>query len=131
MSLKEHLRHVMLADTNVSSKVDGKNIFSGRAPQGLKTDFVVVHAANTDFYRYLTGTDETSEVRLQLDCVSDDSDRAESLAKAVIDALKNYTGTYAGNKIQGIEVTNDLDDNWSDDVGLYRRIVDIKVSYSE
>lgn len=131
MTIKAHLRSVLLADPVVSPLVNGINIYSGRAPQGLADDFIMIHCVGGDFTKLLRGSLEIRDSRFQVDCVSIDSDRAEALAGAVIDCLENYIGTNAGTTIHEVTITDDLDDTWSEDVGLYRRIVDMTVSHSK
>jgi hypothetical protein len=129
-NLKAHIRAVLMGNPTLASLV-GTRIFSGRAKTGASLPFLMLFVSNTDFLHHLRGSDSTRQIHLQVDCMSADSDEADTLVKAVEAALNNYTGTKEGTVISASHVVDIQDDTWSDDVGIHRTIADFKISYAD
>lgn len=130
MTLKAHLRKILLADEAVQA-LAGDRVYSGRAATGTVHPFVMLFISGTDFSNHLRGTAESKKKNLQVDCISKSSDEADLLQEAVIKALNDYRGAADGTKIHSLKAVDAMDDNWSDDVGLHRRVADFKLTYSD
>lgn len=130
MTLKAHLRSILLADEAVQALV-GNRVYSGRAPSGISESFVMLFISGTDFNHHLRGTGQIEKKNLQVDCISKSSDEAERMQKAVIKALNNYKGTAEGTTIHSLKAVDAMDDHWSEDVGLNRCVTDFKLFYND
>jgi hypothetical protein len=69
-------------------------------------------------------------VSLQLDCWADDADDATELARELMQLLDGYRGIWGTIRVGSVFLTGGFDDP-EPDAGLYRRMRQVDVHYSE
>lgn len=129
MNVRAHLRDRLLKDATTAALV-GARIYRARAPQNAPLPHVFITTQDTEELRTLRGAEDYSETMFQINCIGSTDAEACDLGDAVKEALKNYKGFNGGNTIFGITVENDMDDDWSEATGLYRRILEVNVSHT-
>ena len=94
MSLETGLRAALVADATTNALVSGR-IYPEMMPQDTKYPAITYQRISTVRTQFLTGVDDFTRVRIQVDCWDDSYSGVKSLASAVKSALdgKRVLGT--------------------------------------
>lgn len=101
-------RTILLAAPAVAAIVADR-VWLGFRPQNERRAGVVLTLTTANHEHVFEGHAGYVQGRMQADCLAPDYRAAKELAKAVSDALDNYTGTVAGVAIDYIEVEEESD----------------------
>lgn len=112
---------VALLDPATSSRV-----YRMRLPENATLPAQTYSRVSTDHDYVHEGDTGLETVRVQVDCWANDPDAADATAVAGPLALSGYSDDF----FQMIEVVNDLELDEAD-TGIYRRVVDLMLTYSE
>lgn len=101
-------RTILLAAPAVAGIV-GDRVWLGIRPQNERRAGVVLTLLTGTHPHTFEGHGGYVQGRMQADCLAPDYRAAKELAKAVKDALDNYTGTVAGVAVDYIEIEEESD----------------------
>ncbi len=97
------LRSKLIAENTITALV-GERIYPTVIPQGGSAPCVVLRRISTRPEHTLAGMTRLSHSRIQFDCLSDDKDEADSIAKAIQNCgIDSYQGTTLGITFHGAE----------------------------
>jgi len=107
MALEAGLRTLLLAQSPITTLcpaqivkgVSHYGVFVGRAAQGFAPPFIVITRTEHDPYATLDGTTGMGSSEIDIDCFEATHTKAEALATAVVDFLKDYSGAAGATDI--------------------------------
>lgn len=108
MSVETLMRAELIASANVVALVSAR-IYPQIAPQGAAMPYIVYQRISSVPERVATGTNATTETRIQFQIVDDNYDDARTLADYVKAALHGWTATSSTPSISGCDLIMDLD----------------------
>ena len=115
------LRTFLLTDATISQMV-GEQVHQGFVPENTAGDYIWFSRAAVEPLRVLaSGAIDPLSVRFDVEAISEDIDRSQSLAAAIRSKCDAYRGTFGDSTTQGIFVEDHNDDYtprgvFSDDV---------------
>lgn len=100
MAIDTGLRDLLLAQPSITAlcaaqAIDGKtwySIYDETVKQGAKAPYVLISTISFNPLGNLTNTTGLGESEIDIDCVAYTKSKANNLAKAVSDFLKDYSG---------------------------------------
>ena len=128
MTLGEHLVKVLQEDPTVSSLV-GSRIYRVKGPQGVTAPCVMFSMRLIERLDDLGGDIGIAKHDVDFNCFGDDAGVAEQIGDAILECLRRYTGTREGVEIRNVSISSDDDDDFSDDVDMFRHIVTAVVTH--
>lgn len=132
MAIKKHLKTILEQSAALIAITGAGKIFSGRVPQKVSAPYVFFYLKGGKSDLLLREDIGETEDIFQFNCIATSSDTAEEMSRAIKKALHGYRANIPGLvPISLIQVINIFDDDWSIDVGLYRRIVEAEVHHNE
>jgi hypothetical protein len=120
MALKDGLRTLLLAQGGITALCPAQTasngasipaIFVGKVKQGMKTPFICISRIRHDPLKTLANTTGMAESEIDIDCFANTEPKAEAIAKAVSDFLKDYSGAAGGS--------DTIDAVWWDDTNEF------------
>lgn len=130
MTLGEHLTTVLSEDPTVAGLV-GTKIFRVKGPTGVQAPCVMFSMRLVERLDDLSGDIGIAKHNVDFNCFGDDAGVSEQIADAIIECLRNYTGTREGVEIRNISISSDDDDDFSEDVDMFRHIVTAVVTHKK
>lgn len=104
------LRTFLLSDATISGIV-GERIHQGFVPETTSGDYIWFARSGVEPLRVLaSGVIEPLSVRFDLEAISEDIERSQTLAAAIRNKLDAYRGTFVDTTTQGIFVEDHNDD---------------------
>lgn len=105
MAIKTGLRTLLLAQSSITTlapaqTVGGKSydsIFVEKIKQGVKPPCIVITRNGYDPMKTLDGTSGMASSEIDIECYESTEPKAQALAKAVSDYLKDYSGAAGGS----------------------------------
>lgn len=123
--LREHLKSIiepLFSNPAVTA-------YSGRAKQGARAPYVMLHLPNQERPDRLTGPTGEVITHVQIDCIGNTLAQAQDMGEKIVKLLQKYIGLYETHEIAQCTILGEMEDTWSDDVGLSRWIVDVEISH--
>lgn len=90
--IRSALRGYLLADAGIAALV-GARVYPSKMPQGNTQDCIVYQRVSNSGYHHMTGPMGLARPRLQIDCWSRSSDRANALANLVKERIDGFKGS--------------------------------------
>lgn len=122
MNIKNGLRALLLAQPSIlalcppqtvgGSSVDA--VFIETVRQGFKPPYIVVSRTGSDPLGNLTSTSGLRSSEIDIDCMGYTESKAEQIAEAVSEALRDYTGPAGANdtiRAVSLEDSNDFENS--------------------
>ena len=104
----------------------GKRIYPLTGPAGTLTPYCIYTLANFSELEVLHGWEELTESEYDIDIVDDTYSGIKSLAKKAVPFIRNLEGT---NGIQRVSIRGNSPEIFENEVGLYRKILTISITY--
>lgn len=83
--------HAKLTATTAVTDIVGQRVYPIKVTQGTALPYITYQTISDVSINHSTGATETNSTRIQVDCWAATYDVARTLAKAVKEALKNWT----------------------------------------
>ena len=132
--IRKAVKSILAASVGVTSIVS-KRIYADFAPQGATMPFIVFNTTNEDRVEALTKSSGLVNALVTLELISRTVNQLVTLKGDVRTALYRFSGTAAGVKIQGTELTNEFSDDELEMAGsdrrIRRQIMDFSIWYEE
>jgi hypothetical protein len=118
MALKDGLRTLLLAQSSITTLAPAQtikgishpSIYVGKVAQGAIPPFIVISRTGHDPMKALDGTTGLAQTEIDIDCFEGTATKAEALAKAVSDYLKDYTGAAGSSDTIDAVLWEDMND---------------------
>lgn len=113
MTLLEALAVYLNSKSAITDEV-GSRIYRGKRPQGTSLPCIVYSKASNLDQLYQTGTSTLAWTRIQIECIAEKPDTAETIRDAVRDVCQRYSGTITSGEetvtVVLVMVENDYED---------------------
>jgi len=131
--ITDSIKTVLKNNPGVSALVADR-LYPAVAKKSAVSPFIVYHLVNDERYYEVRGTNGSRSATIQIDCYGDTSDKARTVANAVLALLENFQGPLADRSIvQGTFVERDMDMPFvatGDQKGVtYRVLVQVRFEY--
>lgn len=130
--LEEALFDYLPSVPDLGALIDDR-IYPLRLPEGCDLPAVAwqrISAQRTYTHDAFEDTAAWVQCRVQFDCWGQTAEDAIAVGEAVVAALSGYEGTMGTASLGAVTVEFELDD-YEPDTKLYRRLVDVFVTYEE
>ena len=130
MDISTEIRRLLLL--GAVGDLVGARIYPVRTPQNPAYPYIVIDKIDGAPEQDLAGANSLKHAPCQIDCYSnDDYTAAKALAKAVIDALSDFSGNVTGGRIESCTVTNDGKDMSEPELEEFRVLLEFSIWYRE
>ncbi|WP_028034107.1 DUF3168 domain-containing protein [Chelativorans sp. J32] len=106
--MEEAIIAILLADAGVAGQI-GTQVYPGRAPQGVSTEYALVRSVTRLPDYTMAGPSGYEERRIQIDVYALTYTKAKRTARAIVNALSGRRGKQGAINIQGIFLDGERD----------------------
>jgi hypothetical protein len=100
--MREGLRTLLLAQSSIASLVGANGVYVTAVPQGATPPYVLLTVLDSDEFADLVTSGDFREVTVEIDAVASTQAAAASLAVAVRNFLRDYSGPAGGQVIDQV-----------------------------
>lgn len=131
--ITEGLRTLLLGESSVTD-IAGQKVYGEWAAQSVGPPYVIISRTSDDPQGDLTQTSGKRIAQFDVECHGKTGSQAASLAKAVADFLKDYTGAAGDETIEAVAYNGENDDTLGPQEGeqhpSFATILDLTVIYT-